>query len=168
MNQHHDYQASAPKEITKTARDYLWLLPVEMNPFAHAILVHGGTGFAGYEKLKDSMRKFFTDTVLPGAGAPREAAARKLYSLRTVRAFRATEYIKLLKEYEVMGWRPEPINPLSHTDLKTTLKYYAETGADEVLAARLRCIEKYYETHSQDHPWMREQVARCPSLRPAE
>ena len=168
MNQRHKYQASAPKEITKTARDYRWLLPVEMNPFTDAILAHGGTGFASYEDLKDSMRRFFTDTVLPGAGAPRNATPKKLFGLRTVRAFRATEYIKLLKEYEAMDWEPKPINPLSHTDLKTTLKYYAEMGADDILEARLRCIEKHYSTHAKDHPWMREQVAQCPTLLPAE
>ena len=82
----------------------MWLLPKEMKPFTKAIQSHDGTGFTGYEDLKDSMRRFFTDTVLPGAGVPRNATPKKLYGLRTVRAFRATEYIKLLKEYEVMGW----------------------------------------------------------------
>ena len=49
-----------------------------------------------------------------------------------------------------MGWNPKPFNPLSHTSLKTTLIKYAEHGADDELAARHRCIKKYYWTHKND------------------
>ena len=75
---------------------------------------------------------------------PRNATAKKLYGLRTVRAYRATEYVKLLKEYEIMKWEPKPLNPLAHTDLKMTLTKYAEKGCDSEMAARRRCIDKYY------------------------
>ena len=42
-----------------------------------------------------------------------------------------------------MGWKAEPINPLSHTDMKTALVYYATTGCDSMDDARRRCYQKY-------------------------
>lgn len=68
---------------------------------------------------------------------------KKQYSLRTVRAFRATEWVKLTMEYKMMGWTPEPPNPLSHTDWKTALTHYASKGCENEWEARLRCCEKY-------------------------
>ena len=58
---------------------------------------------------------------------------------------RATQYVRLLKEYQVMGWEPKPLNPLTHTTLKTTLTKYAETGCDNEMQARKRCVDKYFQ-----------------------
>jgi hypothetical protein len=33
-------------------------------------------------------------------------------------------------QYRVMGWTPEPPNPLSHTQWKTTLDNYAAKGCE--------------------------------------
>ena len=45
----------------------------------------------------------------------------RLYNLRAIRATRATEWIKEKREYEAMGWRPLPHNPLSHTSETTVI-----------------------------------------------
>ena len=63
--------------------------------------------------------------------------------MRTIRAARATEWVLLYKEYEVMEWKPYPPNPLQHTNIKMTLAKYATKGVDELLEARRRCVVKY-------------------------
>ena len=77
-----------------------------------------------------------------------------------MRAFRATEYVKLLKEYEIMKWEPKPLNPLAHTDLKMTLAKYAEKGSDSEMAARRRCIDKYYGDKDKMQNWMKAWVEK--------
>ena len=62
---------------------------------------------------------------------------------------RATQYVRLLKEYQVMGWEPKPFKPLTHTTLKTTLTKYAETGCDNEMQARKRCVDKYYQDRNK-------------------
>ena len=49
--------------------------------------------------------------------------------MRTIRAARATEWILLKQEYDVMGWKPAPPNPLMHFDEKMTLNKYATKGS---------------------------------------
>ena len=58
-----------------------------------------------------------------------------------------------------MKWEPQPLNPLTHTDLKTTLTKYAETGCDDEMAARQRCIDKYYGDEKKRQDWMVDWVA---------
>ena len=41
-------RATAPKEITKTKRDYFWLLCDDLSPFSHKIKQHRATGFDDY------------------------------------------------------------------------------------------------------------------------
>ena len=57
---------------------------------------------------------------------------KRLYNLRSIRAFRATEWLKLYTEYKVMGWVPEPPNPLTHTNPKTVIEHYATKGSDNL------------------------------------
>ena len=69
--QSHTFKATAPAEITKTGIDYTWLIPEEANIFVQAILKLEGTGFDTYKVLKESLRQYFSDTVLPKASVPR-------------------------------------------------------------------------------------------------
>ena len=50
----------------------------------------------------------------------------RLYNLRAIRATRATEWIMEKREYEAMGWKPLPPNPLSHSSETTVIHYYAQ------------------------------------------
>ena len=47
-------------------------------------------------------------------------------------------------------------NPLAHTDIKTTKERYAEKGADNILVARLRCVEKYGKNPRLRQDWMND------------
>ena len=163
-HQSHKWKATMPKEHTKTNVDYVWLVPAELDNLVPAMISHDGTGYDNYEALKDSLRKYFSDTVLPDAGVPRQAAPRKLFNLRSIRAFRATEWIKLNMEYKIMKWRDPPRNPLQHLDVKTTLKKYAEQGSNDENSAKQRCIRKYYSDESKKQPWMEEWIADFPQL----
>ena len=48
--------------------------------------------------------------------------------MRTVRSYKATEWVKLVHEYRLMKWKPEPLNPLQHEGDKMTLEHYATRG----------------------------------------
>ena len=63
--------------------------------------------------------------MLRSAAVPRNPTTSGCYSLKTVRALRASHWVKLLEEYKVMKWEPEPPNPLAHTTIKTTMDRYA-------------------------------------------
>ena len=139
----------ASAEITKTSIDYTWILPGELTSFVKPIKELEGTGCDTFTQLKDSLRKFFSNVVLPKAGLLRRAPTNKLYNLRSVRSMRATQYVRLLKEYQVMGWEPKPLNPLTHTTLKTTLTKYAETGCDNEMQAKKRCVDKYFQDRNK-------------------
>ena len=156
------WKATAPAEITKTGLDYTWILPDEATCFVAAIRELDGTGFADYEKLKDSLRSFFSHTVLPGARVPRQSPTGELYSLRSLRCMRATEYVRLLLEYLVMGWEPKPLNPTNHTSLKTTLANYAEAGCDDPIAVRVRCVHKFQSDADKRQDWMDGWTTRQP------
>ena len=58
------------------------------------------------------MKRFYASQVLDKAGIETRHRHNKLYSMRTARATRATEWIKLREEYRLMGWEPAPLNPL--------------------------------------------------------
>jgi len=77
------------------------------------------------------------------AGLKTRHSVKRLYNLRSIRAFRATEWLKLYTEYKVMKWVPEPPNPLTHSSPKTVIEFYATKGSDNEWQARKRCCEKY-------------------------
>ena len=74
--------------------------------------------------------------------------------MRTIRAYRATEWVKLDTEYKVMNWRPAPPNPLQHRDRKTAIENYAAKGSDDIQEAYKRCLEKYGNDPELRQPWM--------------
>ena len=70
---------------------------------------------------------------------------KRWYNLRAIRAYRSTEWLKEKREYQAMGWKPLPHNPLSHTNESTVMKYYAAEDAGNELDAYERCCKKYPE-----------------------
>ena len=148
------HRATAPKSITKTKRDYFWLLPKKLDPFLRVYKQHKSTGFADYEELNKELSHYWTRKVLKHAGVPRCPETKRHYPLKTVRALRATLWVQLLTEYEVMGWDPKPPNPLSHTDKKTTIERYATKDANNPYEARNRCFEKYHGDPLLRQAWM--------------
>ena len=63
--------------------------------------------------------------MLGQAGVPRNSQTLKNYSLKTVRALKATQWVMLLEEYKVMKWEPHPPNPCFHIKMTTTTERYA-------------------------------------------
>ena len=86
--------------------------------------------------------------------------------MRSVRAFRATEWVELDTEYKMMDWKDPPRNPLQHLNVKTTLKKYAELGSNDENSAKHRCIRKYYGDESKRQPWMEDLVTEFKQLAP--
>ena len=150
----HEWQASADKAITKTSHDYFWLLPMEADWIVQPIRRLRCTGYDDFESLKESMAGYFRDRTLVAAGADKKDSRGKPYSMRTIRALRATEWVRLAMEYKVMKWEPLPPNPLSHTNWKTTLTNYAERDSHDEWQARKRCCEKYGHDSEKKQPWM--------------
>ena len=63
----HTFKATAPAVITKTTRDYFWLLPNELNTVSNAIIRHTDSGYDDFYDLKESLRKYWIDMVLKKA-----------------------------------------------------------------------------------------------------
>ena len=110
----HKLQAFVPASVSKTKRDYLWLLPDEFEKVYNLILNLKETGFATYAELRKPMVPFYTEHVLKKAKVPVRHSDKNNYCMRTSRAYRATEWIKLVTEYRFMKWKPEPLNPAQH------------------------------------------------------
>ena len=151
----HTYEAFCPASDTKTDRDYLWLIPVEYDRLVDRILTLPYTGFHSYEKLAASMKPFYSLQVLQKVkGVKTRHSRTKWYCMRTARAFRATEWIKLVTEYRLMGWSPEPLNPLQHVGDKMTLEHYATRGIDSQWEVQKRCCVKYAGDEEKRQEWM--------------
>ena len=74
-----------------------------------------------------------------------KSASGKNYTMRSIRCYWATKWVKTCAECRVLRTL-EPPNPLQHEkDSKTVLKHYAELGSDSEFEARKRCWEKYPE-----------------------
>ena len=89
------------------------------------------TGFQNADKLRQAMKPFYTERVLKKAADAKLRHSRtKWYCMRTARAYRATEWVKVVTEYRLMKWEPEPLNPLQHESEKMTMEHYALKGID--------------------------------------
>ena len=130
--------------ITKTKRDYFWLLPVEFEKLVPAYTEHNQTGFNSFSDLKETLRAYFKDMVLKRAAVKVNYKGSKEYTLKNIRCTRASQWLKLVTEYRVMDWKIEPPNPLTHSNESTVKKYYAAKGCEDQWLARKRCFEKYY------------------------
>ena len=109
-----DHQATVPAEFTKTKTDYCWLLPVHMNEIVVNILELEHTGYNNKEGLLIGLNNYYTDQILNRSGIQTRDASGKLYSMKSIRKFRATEWVLLYSEYKVMEWKDCPPNPLQH------------------------------------------------------
>jgi len=145
---------TAPASEVKTNKDYFWLLPHAFNAICKMIINLKGTGFKCKDDLKKAMRGYFTKSVLSKADVPVHSKPGHTYSLRTLRAYRATEWMQLVTEYKIMGWEPLPPNPLQHETDATTKRHYAAKGCDSEWEARKRICEKYYDNPTLRTPWM--------------
>ena len=148
------YKATAPAIVTKTKRDYFWLLPPEADVLVTAIKNHERTEFSDFADLKETLRSFFATQILGKTGLKERYSTKRLYNLRSIRAYRATEWLKLKTEYKVMGWYPEPPNPLSHTTDRTIIQHYAAKGSDNEWEARRRCFNRYNDIPALRQTWM--------------
>ena len=125
-----DWKAIVPAEHTKTDTEYEWLLPNEILYAVELIRDHQGTTYSTSDKLREGLDNFYDDQILAKAGVPVRDDKGNLFSMKAVRKFRATEWVKLHAEYKVMKWKPYPPNPLQHESAKMTLAAYAEKGAN--------------------------------------
>ena len=78
--------------------------------------------------------------MVKNAEVPSNPKTKRVYCFRTVRALRATQYIKVCMEYKTMKWEPFPPNPLMHESTKMTIDKYAAKGCENIYEARKRCI----------------------------
>ena len=85
-----NFKATAPAHITKTDLDYFWLLSPKFDTIVTCILKHDSTGFSNFMGLKESLRSYFSNKILRKAGVLTRHKNKKLYSLRSIRAYRAT------------------------------------------------------------------------------
>ena len=79
--------------------------------------------------------------------------------MRTARAFHATEWIKLVTEYRLMKWSPEPLNPLQHAGEKMTMEHYATKGIDSKWNIQKRGCQKYAQDEGKHQEWMKPWLA---------
>ena len=121
----HKYIAYVPKEITKTNKHYYWLLPHDLDEFAEYIKKKMKRGYSSATKLCQSLRKYFTYQVTKEAKLPNIDEQGYSQTLRTIRCTIATNFVKTLAEYQVMGWKLTPPNPLQHESVRTTFRHYA-------------------------------------------
>ena len=70
------------------------------------------SGYKCHITLSKYVGSYFLRQFLPYAKVKARDSSRKLLNLRRIRATIATEWVKLDKEFEVMGMRPAPPNPL--------------------------------------------------------
>ena len=129
---HYDrkFKATSPIEVNKTEMDYFWLLPPEAEEVVKAIMQHASPEYGDFKILADDMRSYFQNQVMKKIGVKTRYSAKRLFNMRSIRAYRATEWLKLFTEYKVMKWVPEPPNPLTHTNEKTVKDHYATRGSD--------------------------------------
>ena len=82
--------------------------------------------------------------MLAKAGIPKNPrGSHGYYNMRSVRCYKATKWVQICTEYDVMGWDMKPDNPLQHTTAKLTKNTYAEPGSDNTDQAMRRCLDKY-------------------------
>ena len=137
--------AETPDEFNKTGRNYVWLVP-NYDGVLEAIINHFCTmedsPYKDEYELSEKLDYWFNKT-MQDAKLPIRSSKNQKYTMRSIRCYRATEWVKECAECKVLNW-PEPPNPLQHEKDSTTVKkYYAQRGADCRLEAFKRCREKY-------------------------
>lgn len=106
--------AIAPADDTKTGQDYYWLIPNSHEKIIRRILALESTGFDDKEKFRESLEHYYYESILKKAGVKVHHADKRTYDVGSIRAFNATEWVKKVEAYRLIGWKPEPLNPLQH------------------------------------------------------
>ena len=135
--------ATVPASDTKTDKDYFWLISASHTKIMDMIVQNINTGFASAEALKKSLKAYFREQTLKKADIPVHHSGNRLYNMRSIRSFHATEWVKLVLEYRLMGWTPEPPNPLQHESERMTIDHYATKGVTNKVEVQQRCLRKY-------------------------
>ena len=92
--------------------------------------------------MSDKLDYWFNKTMKAAKLTLRNEKGQK-FTMRSIRCYRATEWVMECAECKVLKW-PEPPNPLQHEkDSMTVKRNYAQRGADSELEAYRRCREKY-------------------------
>ena len=108
---HHNYTAASPADYNKTDRDYLWLLPKAMNIVLESVLFNlPPSPFIDEETFTRALDYWF-GKVMKETKLPREDENKHKYTMRSVRCYRATEWVKKRAECEIIGDLVPP-NPL--------------------------------------------------------
>ncbi len=103
-NQSYFYKITAPDTAVKTKRDYFWVIPQRYNPMCRLILNNQGTGFKSWKSLLKTLGAYYQRNILNKAGIDKTDSLGSSLSLRTIRAYHATEWVKLITEYKIMKW----------------------------------------------------------------
>ena len=140
-----DYTAATPAAYNKTPRDYLWLLPKSMNEVIEDFLFKlPKSPFIDAETLTKALDYWF-GKIMKLTKLIRHDNKGHKYTMRSIRCFRATEWVMKRTECEILG-DVVPPNPLQHeANARTIIQNYAKKGADDLFEARKRCWEKYPE-----------------------
>ena len=90
------------------------------------------TGFVTVDHLYRSLQHFYKTQVLDKAeGAAIKHSDTSYFCMRTERAYRATEWVRLVTEYRLMKWTPEPLNPIQHKEMQMTLDRYSAKDQEQ-------------------------------------
>ena len=112
-------------------------------------------GYNNPPAMKANLARFFKDQVMAQVPSLKPNGEEMPQTMRSIRAKKATDWVRLCSEYKVMGFPDEPSNPLQHETDSTTRIYYAEKGSDNMLEARKRCIAKVKAGIWDAQPWMK-------------
>ena len=72
------------------------------------------TGFDSFDHLYKSLNAFYREQILNKAVVAVRHSEKRQFNMRSIRAYYATEWVKLVYEYRYMRLEPEPPNPLQH------------------------------------------------------
>lgn len=128
-----------PKSETKTSHEYEWQFTAENSWLIERISKLKNVGL-DREKFKKNLEWWFIRTMklirLPNY------VKNSPINMRSVRKYRATEYVKLHTECLVMQDCEAPPNPLQHVTIYTTKHSYAAPGSDSKPKAVRRIIDR--------------------------
>ena len=163
----HAFKAFVPASYSKTHSDYMWLLPDVHDRVTQSILTNDVTGFETDDCLYRSLQNFYKRQLLEKVeGILIRHSRTNYYCMRTARAFRATEWVRLVTEYRYMKWKPEPLNPLQHKKMDMTLDRYSVKDENQEWKVQMRCVEKYATVPHLYQDWMAPYVSKLLVSRP--
>lgn len=137
--------AETPADFNKTDRDYVWLVPLYDEVF---VALEEHFSFLPDSPFKDALDlcgklDYWFNKTMKDAKLPLRNEKGQKFTMRSIRCYRATEWVRECAECKVLK-QLEPPNPLQHEKNSLTVKKnYAQRGADSELEAYRRCREKY-------------------------